>query len=387
MPRPGVKRRGFGDGSIYPLKDGRWVSYIRMPDGRKKFFTGRTRDAVKDRLQEAQRQAEAGRLPIGRDVQVATYLERWLTDAVRHSVRPKTFENYELCVRRLLPLIGRARLRTLSPEQIQFALGKLLDSGMAPRTVRQVHMVLRRALKQGVLWRLLVTNPSDAVSAPRPDRKEMRTLTEDEVRHLLTVARGMRDYGLWVFLVTTGLRLGEALALRWSDLDLKEGRATIRRAVQRQRGAGLVFVEPKSARSRRTVPIPHETIEVLEEQRRSNDRDRRKAGELWQESELVFPTPVGRPRDTAYRSISFHAALDRAGLPRMRLHDLRHTAATHLLTKQIHPKVVQDLLGHSTIAITLDTYSHVMPALAKEASSHMSGLVPSQGGRVSTATR
>jgi integrase len=178
--------------------------------------------------------------------------------------------------------------------------------------------------------------------------------------------------------VTTGLRLGEALALRWSDLDLKEGRATIRRAVQRQRGAGLVFVEPKSARSRRTVPIPRETIDVLEQQRRSNDRDRSKARDPWQENDLVFPNPVGRPRDTAYRSISFHAALDRADLPRMRLHDLRHTAATHLLTKQVHPKVVQDLLGHSTIAITLDTYSHVMPALAKAASNEMSRLVPTQ---------
>ena len=376
MSRPGVKRRGFGDGSIYPLKDGRWVSYIRMPDGRKKFFTGHTRDAVKARLQEAQRQADAGRLPMGRDVQVSAYLERWLADAVRHSVRPKTYENYELCVRRLLPLIGRARMRTLSPEQIQFALGKLLNSGMAPRTVRQVHMVLRKALKQGMLWRLLVTNPSDAVSAPRPDRKEMRTLTEDEVRHFLTVARGMRDYSLWVFLVTTGLRLGEALALRWSDLDLKEGRATIRRAVQRQRGAGLVFVEPKSARSRRTVPIAGETIDVLKEQRRSDDRDRSKAGELWHENDLVFPNPVGRPRDSAYRSISFHVALDKAGLPRMRLHDLRHTAASHLLSKHVHPKVVQDLLGHSTIAITLDTYSHVLPALAKEAGEHMSSLVP-----------
>ena len=380
MSRPGVKRRGFGDGSIYPLKDGRWVSYIRMPDGRKKFFTGRTRDAVKYRLQEAQRQAAAGQLPMGRDVQVSAYLERWLADAVRHSVRPKTYENYDLCVRRLLPFIGRSRLRALTPEQIQFALGKLLDSGMALRTVRQVHMVLRKALKQGVLWRLLVTNPSDAVSAPRPERKEMRTLTEDQVRHLLTVARGMRDYGLWVFLVTTGLRLGEALALRWSDLDLREGRATIRRAVQRQRGAGLVFVEPKSARSRRTVPIPRETIDVLEDQRGCNDRDRSRALGLWQENDLVFPNPIGRPRDTAYRSISFHTALDRARLPRMRLHDLRHTAATHLLSMQIHPKVVQDLLGHSTIAITLDTYSHVMPALAKAASNEMSRLVPTQAG-------
>jgi integrase len=274
-----------------------------------------------------------------------------------------------------VPLIGRVRLRALTPEQIQFALGKLLDAGMAPRTVGQVHMVLRRALKQAVLWRMLASNPSDAVSAPRPERKELRTLTEDEVRHFLAVTRGMRDHGLWVFLVTTGLRLGEALALRWSDVDLTEGRVTIRRAIQRQRGAGLVFVEPKSARSRRTVPIPRETVYVLAEQRKTNDRDRAKAGDVWQENDLLFPTPTGRPRDTAYRSISFHTALARAGLPRMRLHDLRHTAATHLLTKHVHPKVVQDLLGHSTISITLDTYSHVLPALAKEASTVMSGLL------------
>jgi len=376
MPRKGVKRRGFGDGSIYPLKDGRWVSYIRTPDGGKRFFTGRSREVVKARLEEAQRQAQVGQLVVGRDAAVSLYLERWLADAVRHSVRPKTYENYDLCVRRVVPLLGRVRLRALTPEQIQYALGKLLEAGLAPRTVRQVHMVLRRALKQAVLWRILASNPSDAVSAPRTERKEMRTLTEEQVQHLLTVTRGMRDYGLWVFLVTTGLRLGEALALRWSDLDMYEGKATISRAVQRQRGAGLVFVEPKSARSRRTVPVRPETLEILNAQRQSNDDDRRRAGQLWHEKDLVFPNPIGGPRDTAYRSISFHVALERSGLPRMRLHDLRHTAATHLLTKHVHPKVVQDLLGHSTIAITLDTYSHVLPPLATEASMHMSSLVP-----------
>lgn len=375
MSRPGVKRRGFGDGSIYPIQDGRWVSYVRMPDGRKRFFTGHSREAVKARLEEAQRQAHAGRLVLGRDVSVSLYLERWLADVVRHSVRPKTYENYDLCVRRIVPTIGRSQLRALTPEQIQFALGKLLEAGLAPRTVRQVHMVLRRALKQAVLWRMLASNPSDAVTAPRAERKELRTLGEAEVRRFLSVTRGMRDHGLWVFLVTTGVRLGEALGLRWSDLDLKDGHVTIRRAVQRQRGAGLVFVEPKSARSRRTVPIPRETIVVLEEQREANQRDRGKAGDLWHEQDLVFPNPAGGPRDSAWRSISFHMALERAGLPRMRLHDLRHTAATHLLAKHVHPKVVQDLLGHSTIAITLDTYSHVMPALAREASSLMSSLL------------
>jgi integrase len=375
MSRQGVARRGFGEGSIYPRKDGRWVSYLRMPDGRKKFFTGRSRDMVKDRLQEAQRQALAGQLVIGRDQIVAAYLERWLTEAVQHSVRPRTYENYDLCVRRLLPYLGRVRLRALTPEQIQHALGRLLEDGLGKRSVRQTHMVLRRALQQAVLWRILPNNPSDAVRPPRPDRKEMQTLTEEEVRRLVAMTTGMRDHGLWVVLVTTGLRLGEALALRWSDIDLKEARATVRRAVQRQRGAGLVFVEPKTARSRRRVPLPLETLRVLEDQRRANERDRSNAGIQWFEQDLVFPNPLGRPRDTAYRSVSFHAALKRAGLPQIRLHDLRHTAATHLMINHVHPKIVQDLLGHSTIAITLDTYSHVLPSLATDASGHMSSLI------------
>ncbi len=376
MARPGVARRGFGEGSIYPRGDGRWVSYLRMPDGRKKFFSGRTREVVKERLAEAQLQMQVGRLVVGRDQTVAQYLERWLTDAVVHSVRPKTYVNYELCVRRLMPHVGRMRLRVLAPEHIQHALGKLLDRGLSARTVRQVHMVLRCALKQAVLWRLLASNPSDAVKPPRAERKEMRTLTEDEVHRLLAATSGTRHHSLWIFLVTTGVRLGEALAIRWADIDLNEGRVTIRRALQRQRGAGLVFVEPKSSRGRRTVSLPPETLEVLAQQRRDLDRERVEAGERWQENDLVFPSPVGRPRDMTYLSYTFHRGLERAGLPRLRIHDLRHTAATHLLNKHVHPKVVQELLGHSTIAITLDTYSHVMPALAKEASTYMSSLLP-----------
>jgi len=346
-----------------------------MPDGRKKFFSGRNRDVVKERLAEAQRQAHAGQLVVGRNQTVPQYLERWLAEAVRHSVRPKTYMNYELCVRRLLPLLGRVRLRTLEPEHIQHALGKLLDRGLAARTVRQVHMVLRCSLKQAVLWRLIPSNPSDAVKPPRAERKEMRTLSEDEVRRLLAATTGTRHHSLWVFLVTTGVRLGEALAVRWADIDLVEGRATIRRAVQRQRGMGMVFVEPKSSRGRRTVSFPRETLEVLTAHRRDLDRERSQAGEQWQEYDLVFPSPVGRPRDMTYLSFTFHRGLERAGLPRLRIHDLRHTAATHLLNRGVHPKVVQDLLGHSTIAITLDTYSHVMPALAKEASGHMSSFL------------
>lgn len=379
MSNPAKPRRGFGEGSIYPRKDGRWISYIRLPDGRKKFFSSQSRDVVKERLAEAQRQAYAGRLVVGRDQSVAQYLERWLTEAVRHSVRPKTYMNYELCVRRLLPYLGRVRMRALAPEHIQQALGKLLDGGLSPRTVRQVHMVLRCSLKQAVLWRLLASNPSDAVKPPRAERKEMRTLSEEEVKRLLAATAGTRHHPLWIFLVTTGVRLGEALALRWSDVETSEARVTIRRSLQRQsRGAGLVFVEPKSSRGRRTVPLPPQTVAVLAVHRKELDREREQAGDSWQENDLVFPSPIGHPRDMAYLSFTFHRGLASAGLPRLRIHDLRHTAATHLLNNRVHPKVVQDLLGHSTIAITLDTYSHVLPALAKEASALMSSLLPDQ---------
>ena len=376
MSRQGVARRGFGEGSIYPRGDGRWVSYLRMPDGRKRFFTGRTREIVKERLGEAQRQAQAGRLVTGPDQTVALYLERWLEEGVRNSVRPKTYENYELCVRRLLPELGRVRLRALTPEHIQHALGNLIRRGLAARTVRQVHMVLRCSLKQAVLWRLIANNPSDAVKAPRAERKEMRTLSEEQVRSLLAATAGTRHHSLWIFLVTTGVRLGEALALKWADIDMVEGTATIRRALQRHRGVGMVFVEPKSSRGRRTVPFPPETLAALAAQRIDLNRERSQTGKLWYENDLVFPSPDGRPRDLTYLSYTFHRGLERAGLPRLRIHDLRHTAATHLLTKHVHPKVVQELLGHSTIAITLDTYSHVMPALAKEASTYMSSLLP-----------
>lgn len=378
MPRTGVARRGFGEGSIYCRANGRWVSYFRTPDGRKKFFTGPTRAQVKDRLAEAQRQAHAGQLVVGRDQPIDQYLERWLADAVRHSVRPKTYENYDLCVRRLLPHIGRLRLRALTPEHVQHALGQLLEGGLAPRTVRQVHMVLRRALKQAVLWRILPSNPSDAVRPPRADRKEIRSLSEGDVRHLLEVAAGTRHHAIWVFLVTTGVRLGEALGLKWSDIEFAESRAHIRRALQRQRGAGIVFVEPKTAKSRRTVPIPPETLAILLNHRHAQEADRREAAAQWVEHDLVFPSPIGRPIDMSFLSLIFHRALKQAGLPRHRIHDLRHTAATHLLTRHVHPKIVQDLLGHSTIAITLDTYSHVLPPLGKDASAHMSSLVPSR---------
>jgi integrase len=199
----------------------------------------------------------------------------------------------------------------------------------------------------------------------------MHTLTEEEVGRLFQASQGHRLHALWVLLATTGLRLGEARGLLWSDIDFVNGRLVVNRALQRQTGTGYVFVEPKTARSRRTVYLAPGTLSALTDHRRRQVEEQLAAGPEWNNTGLVFTTAVGQPADGTWVTKWFHRALDLADLPRVRIHDLRHTAATHLLRRGVHPKVVQELLGHSTISLTLDTYSHVAPALHAEVANHM----------------
>lgn len=202
----------------------------------------------------------------------------------------------------------------------------------------------------------------------------MHTLTEEEVGRLFQASRDHRQHALWVLLATTGLRLGEALGLLWSDIDFAGGRLVVNRALQRQPGVGYVFVEPKTARSRRTVYLAPGALTALTEHRRRQVQDQLAAGPEWSNGGLVFASPVGRPIDGTSAAKWFCRVLVDAAVPRIRIHDLRHTAATHLLRRGVHPKVVQELLGHSIISLTLDTYSHVAPALHAEVATHMQAL-------------
>jgi integrase len=270
--------------------------------------------------------------------------------------------------------MGHLRLASLTPQAVQAAHAALLTKGLSRRSVEQTHTVLHRALRQAVLWGLMLRNPTEAVTVPRPIRREMHTLTEEEVGRLFQASQGHRLHALWVLLATTGLRLGEGLGLLWSDIDFAHGRLVVNRALQRQPGVGYVFVEPKTARSRRTVYLAAGTVTALMEHRRRQVADKLAAGPDWNNTGLVFASPVGRPVDGTWTTKWFHRALDQAALPRVRIHDLRHTAATHLLNRGVHPKVVQELLGHSTISLTLDTYSHVAPALHAEVANHMQAL-------------
>jgi integrase len=365
-----MARRANGEGTVHARRDGRWAASISIGRGKRKHFLGHTRAEVAAKLAEALADQNKGIPIVSSNQNVSQYLKYWLS-SIKTSVRPKTYESYDLNVRRMVPLFGRQRLSALKPATIERAYADLLESGLSRRTVVQVHTVLHNALKKALQWGLLGRNPCDAVSVPRPERTEMKTLSQVEARSLLAATKGEDLHALWAVLTTAGLRLGEALGLKWEDLDFEANRLVVRRSLQRQKGKGLVFVEPKTSKSRRTVYFPEGTGVALREQRRMQLEARLAAGSAWIENDLVFRRTGGEPVEPARVSHLFHDALKKAELPRVRLHDLRHTAASLHLARGENPKVVQEMLGHSTITVTMDIYSHVTPALHAAAASKM----------------
>jgi integrase len=383
-----ARRRGPGEGLIRRRPDGRWEARLDLgwQNGKRKrkSFYGATRAEVRDKLTKAMRDLQQG-LPLpGERLTVAAFLTRWLEDVVRHSVSPSTHEGYSRLVRlHVNPRLGKVLLARLTAAQVTQLYSALLDRGLAPRYVRLLHAVLRRALKQAVRWNLLPRNPLESVDPPRSRTREFRVLSAEEAARFLEAAKEDRLFALYVLALTTGMRLGELLALRWSDVSLETGEVRVTRKVSRIKGKGLTFSEPKTAKSRRSIVLAPMAVEALRQHRTAQLQERLAAGPAWEEQDLVFPNLVGRPYERQNVSQrGFKRLLQKAGLPSIRFHDLRHSAATLLLAHGIHPKVVQEMLGHSSIALTMDTYSHVMPTLQREAAETVEkALLGSRGGQ------
>ena len=357
-----MAKRANGQGAVYLRGDGRWEAQLRLAGGGRKSVYGRTRREVLGKLREA-RWAAARGLPVSsRNPTLAEFLDRWL-EVIRDRVRPSTYENYELNARRLKADLGSVPLARLNPPAIQAAHQRLLRRGLTAYSVLQAHRVLHRALTQAFQWGLASRNPAAPVFPPRPRRREMTALSADQLIVLLAATRNDRLHVLWVLLATAGLRVGEALGLKWEDVDLDARRLAVKRALQHRRCLGLVFVEPKTPRSRRAVPLTTIAVEALRVH-----RDRQMGRPMpWEDWGLVFTNLSGRPMQPNAANSELRRALNGASLPQIRVHDLRHTTASVLLETGTHPKVVQDLLGHKTIVTTLDTYSHVLPALHGDA--------------------
>lgn len=305
---------------------------------------------------------------------VAAFLRRWLDDYARMKVSAKTFERYqEIVDKQLVPALGHYRLAKLRPPHVQSYYAKALSDGrrdgkggLSAQTVLHHHRVLREALNRAVKWGLLAVNPADAVEPPRPARKETRVLDGPDSAKLLRAAEPTRFFAPVLLALTTGMRRGEILGLRWSDLDLDAGTLAVRQTIEQTR-AGLRFKEPKTQKSRRLVPLASIAVDALKSHRTAQVASRLALGSAYQDHGLVFPAPDGHPWNPASFSAAFIKLATGAGLPKLRFHDLRHSHATQLLRLGIHPKIVSERLGHATTGITLDLYSHVVPGMQEDA--------------------
>lgn len=302
---------------------------------------------------------------------VAEYFQRWL-DHSRTRVRPRTWARYESLIRvHVLPRIGSEHLSKIRPTHVQAVLDDMTGKGQSARSVVQCHRVIGAALRQAQRWQLIAINPAQAVQAPRPERPDLAIPTTTDLATLMTAARGSVHETAIVTSVGTGLRRGELLALKWRDLDLDTARIHVVATLQRHPKVGggfeLKLFEPKTQRARREVALPPFVVDTLRRQKASQAQRRLLLGAAWVDKGFVFDAGDGQPVDPDRLSAAFRRIAKAAGLPTTRLHDVRHGYATALLTEGVHPKIASEALGHSSVAFTLDTYSHVVQGLQDKA--------------------
>lgn len=356
-------RRTRGTGSIYPTADGKHRAQLTLSDGRRRSKTHPTRAKAEAWLRQQAEMAARGEMPAdGRGyakTTLAAFLTRWLADAVQPNRRHATWEIYSrLTATHIIPALGHKRLAALHPLDVQRFYADRLAAGLSRSTVQLLHAILRRALAQAVKWGLLPASPLARVEPPRGNPPAMKVWTPDQARHFLAVARADPLYPLWLTALTTGLRRGEILGLRWQDVDLAGARLQVRGGLHSAPG-GFAIGPTKTGKSR-VVALTAETVAALAAHR---------GGAA--DGDFVF-TLNGQPISPRTLPVWFRRLAASAGLPRIRFHDLRHTCATLLLSSGVHPKVVQEMLGHASISMTLDIYSHVLPAMQDDAARALS---------------
>ena len=361
------KRRSNNEGTIFRRGDGRWTASISLEGGKRKSYYGKTRGEVAGKLNTALKAKQDGLPLVGERQKTGGFLWEWL-DIIKPSLRPGSWQRYEQMVRiHLTPQIGHIALARLTPGAVQRLYANRLEAGLSSTSVHHLHAFLHSALDHAARWGLVARNVTDLVRPPRISRKEMTTLSPEQTRAFLRLAAGEPHEALYVLAITTGMRQGELLALRWRDVDLDRGSLRVVGTMRRITG-GFAIQEPKTPRSRRQLSLGAVALSALKGHRTRQLEKRLGLGSAWHDDDLVFANEVGRPIEVGnLLRRSFWPLLGRAHLPRIRFHDLRHTAATLMLGKGVHPKVVSEMLGHAQVAVTLDLYSHVTPNMQQAA--------------------
>jgi integrase len=331
-----------------------------------------TRKDAQGWLNDALKRKDLGE-EIGQSAMLCSeFFEKWLQAAVRHRVRERSLENYEYVIGHYVTgVLGREQISRVKPIDLQQLYSGLLARGLSAKTVGYVHVILGNAFKQAVRWGLIRSSPSDLVDPPRQERLEMRSLSAEDAKRMLAAVTDEHHRLILALAIASGARPCEYLALKWSDIDWQAGSVTIQRSLVWNRTGGWYFSEPKTARSRRSVPLPPPVMRSLSEHKRHQAEDRMLAGQDWQQLELVFARYDGLPLKLDEVRKSLDGALKAAGLKRVRLYDLRHSCASILMASGINPKIVAERLGHTSTGITMDTYSHLSPGMQQQATDRL----------------
>ena len=361
-----ARRRSNQEGSFYQRPDGLWIGRVSV-DGKRRQFTGGTRAEAAKKLQQFVREPYDGT-----NQSLAEFLAYWLTDICKPRLKPRTYSSYSDLVRlHINPELGHVKLAKLTPHIIQRWQNAKLASHLSARTVLHAHSVLRTALNRAVKLSHIPRNPVTLIDPPKVVAVEITPLTPEQVATLLAATQGQRFGPLYAVLASTGLRLGESLALRWSDVDLDQGLLHVRHSLLRMPREPWVLAEPKSARSKRTVPLIGRACTALQAQRDRQSFERSAAGSKYREHGFVFAQPDGEPLTSAMVDHAWKRDLKAAGLPLgFRVHDLRHGCATYLLASGVAETVVMSYLGHTNLSTTRG-YMHVRDTMLSNAAAKL----------------
>ena len=376
-------KKANGEGTAYKRPDGRWAGqvYINQSDGRRvrRTLYGWTRKEVEKKLTELLDRSETGAPIPPVSLTVEAYLNEWLSQIVAVRVRGNTLAAYRYNADRyLIPDLGRKKLLQLTARELRLYFDGLRQRGVGARTVKYVHSTLRAALEDAMREEILEKNVAKLVRVPGPVKVEREPLSVDEVRSFLKASRDDRLYAMFVVFAVLGMRRSEVLGLRWEDVDLEQGFLQVRRGLQRIDGE-LRVLPTKTARSRRTIPLPAFVVRVLRTHQAAQDDERRQLAGRWPDHGYVFTTPIGTPIDPRNCTRVVQAACKKAGVRVLRLHDFRHGCVSVLLNLGVPPRTAMEVVGHSTIEMTMNVYGHVTLDSKREALDRVGELFDEEG--------
>lgn len=373
-----MARRAKGEGSIVKRKNGTWqaellLGYTEQGKRKRKFVYGKTQREVREKLDELKQQLAAGTLS-NTKLAVKAYLDRWLTEKTRE-VKPQTVEDYRYQLEKyVIPHIGRIPLAKLTPLHIQSMCGELADT-ISPQRANKCRRVLSGALRQAMRWQLIAANPADAVKPLKVSKADMTIWTTEEATRFLGIAREHRLYALFYLAMSTGMRRGELLGLRWQDVS--NSNLYIRQSLIEQRG-NIMISTPKTEKGTRRVALSPDVIEVLEQHRKHQEDERQFMGEAWPDNDFVFTTKVGTPIHPRNLGRIWETLQARANVTKVRLHDLRHLHASLAIKQGMNAKVLADRLGHAKASFTLDVYTHLFEEQRQNSAVSIAGLLTPQ---------